>query len=82
MNLRNELIKKALQEGSTEERFFINTKMMGSKESDTMNLIRTLVHNLYEKGYTPAEVKGFLEFTSRCAIYQNPKLLSSQACDD
>lgn len=82
MNLYGELMQKALREGSIEERFFIERNLTNSKKSqETKELIASMVRNLYEKGYTPAEVKGCLEFVVRCSIYQIPRLSEAEACD-
>lgn len=76
------LIKEVQQNGSTEENFFVDMNLgEPQKRSAAQKLMTSTVRNLYEEGYTPAEVKGFLAFTSRCVIYQNPKSLPDQVCD-
>lgn len=72
MDIYEELIKEVLKNGALEEKAFL-PRIVRKGRLEEINHMNSVVQSLYEKGYTPAEVIGFLQVTIRIAGFQNPK---------
>lgn len=64
MNIYDELLKEVKNNGTLPEKMFCEKHLLKTKENTSERLTQ-VVQSLYNEGYTPAEVKGFLRVAER-----------------
>lgn len=65
MDFTKEIRDRVRENGSLEERCFLERSVNAGKYRENTELIRRMVQALQDEGYTPSEIKGFFEFASR-----------------
>lgn len=71
MNIYDEILKEIKNSGTLQEKIFCEKHLFNTKENTSERLTQ-VVQSLYNEGYTPAEVKGFLRVAERITDYTNP----------